>query len=78
MLKSITSTILNGRKETLYNPPLFECSDQIHEPFRLRDIPAQIKDDDQSFLWGVVETRGIQFSGDRTDIHDVLSRWSQN
>ena len=74
LLSKAASTIRAGGRETLQNPPVFFCSDQTHEPFRVLGKPVQFYDrGDQPFLWGVVRTSGMQFFGDRTDIHDVFS-----
>lgn len=62
-----------GGAETLRNPPRFACSDQTHEPFYLRSVPAVLPDVNERFLWGVVRTTGWQYDGDRSDVHDIFS-----
>lgn len=73
VLKHAARAISEGGQETLLKPPLFPCSDQTHEPFFVADEPLQLDADGDLFLSGAVRTSGSQFSGDRTDIHDVLS-----
>ena len=73
LMKRAKSALSLGGQETLHNPPIFSCADQIHEPFRLMGKPIRLDERGQEFLWGVVRTSGNQFSGDRTDIHDVFS-----
>ncbi len=67
------SALSVGGQETLYKPPVFECSGLTHEPFRMLDLPAGQDCEKRLLLWGVVTTSGAQFDGDRTDVHDVLS-----
>jgi hypothetical protein len=62
-----------GGGATLEQPPSYPCADQVHEPFRVRDEPAIFRDSDERLLWGVVRTSGAQFSGDRSDVHDIFS-----
>lgn len=73
LLFSVMSSIRVGGRETLYEPPVFSCSDQTHEPFRLMEEAFQSPESHERYLWGVVSTNGAQFDGDRTDIHDVFS-----
>ncbi len=73
LLWKAAATLHIGGKETLNNPPVFACADQIHEPFRLQSHAFQFRDEEKHFLWGRVSTSGAQFDGDRTDVHDVLS-----
>jgi hypothetical protein len=73
ILSKAVSAIHVGGKETLRKPPVFSCSEQTHEPFRLMETPIEFENEEEGFLWGAVRTSGWQFDGDRSDIHDVFS-----
>ena len=72
LLPRVAATIRAGGQQTLQKPPVFTCSDQTHEPFRVLPEPLELSERDP-FLLGMVQTTGQQFAGDRTDIHDVFS-----
>ena len=73
LLAKAASVLSVGGQDTLYNPPVFACADQTHEPFHLRKELYRLDDEKRTLLWGVVRTFGAEFDGDRTDVHDVLS-----
>ena len=71
-------SIRAGGKEPLYSPPFLPCGSETHEPFRLAEQPFQIPLEEIAspltpVVWGMVRTSSWQFSGERTDLHDVWS-----
>ena len=72
-LTGVLATVRAGGQETLQKAPVFSCADLTHEPFRVLSDEVQIRGRSEQTLVGMVKTSGAQFSGDRTDIHDVFS-----
>ena len=67
-----------GGKEALHSPPFLPCGSETHEPFRLMEQPigmpiVEAGTSGDLAIWGVVSTSSWQFSGERTDLHDVWS-----
>lgn len=70
---SAAAAISIGGQETLIKPPRFACAREIHRPFHIMKELVRFHRDDTPVIRGEVRTFGSDFSGDRTDIHDVFS-----
>ena len=78
VLAKAARSIQAGGKEPLYSPPFLPCGSETHEPFRLIERPIRIPTVEAGTseglaIWGMVSTSSWQFSGERTDLHDVWS-----
>ncbi len=68
-LPKIFATLHKGGKKTLIEPPRFACSDRTHTPFRITNAQLVDVENDELLISGIVRTAGIEFDGDRSDLH---------
>jgi hypothetical protein len=69
----------NSDEVSFFNPPLLDCADQDHYPFKVHStvhkLPLDIQGEKRlvEVLLGTVRTSSYDFNGERTDLHDVWS-----